>query len=297
MKSYILEATERRGIGGEFVGIARTIAHKFDVPVEWLLAALSWETGRYHAYNPDKLWDNVIHDWIDPADYHGSTPVDLLCWAHNKKDWGFGLIGFTPLPPYPTGAQMPDDLDIRAKLRMTPVEQLKKYVEDYFRTRIARFSIPTPFATIEDFYCVVYAPGMSGKPDSYSVTWQGTSYNKGTQMDIFRGRLREYDYPKKANDASGTDDNPSDSMAEGPWDMPDFMKWTPGRRRVQTTAIGVNVRSSPGMRFPVVRTVMVVGARFACLDVVTGDSVNGNTDWFKVGPSEFISGTLIAVAD
>ena len=46
-----------------------------------------------------------------------------------------------------------------------------------------------------------------------------------------------------------------------------------------------------------VRTLMVVGARFASLDVVTGDSVNGNTDWFKVGPNEFISGTLLAVSD
>jgi hypothetical protein len=195
-----------------------------------------------------------------------------------------GIMAGMPNPLYWKPGDPLPHADFKAKLRMTPMEQLNTCVEDYFRNNIRAFRVPTPFATIEDFYCVVYSPGMSGKPDSYNATWLGKVYNKGKQMDIYRSQhLKNYDYPKKESDTSE--------------DMPDFMKWTPGRRRVQTTAIGVNVRSGPGTRFPVVRTLMAVGARFALLDVVTGESVNGNTDWFKVGPNEFISGTVMAMAD
>lgn len=301
-KSFTGEALAVTHCGSDFVNTSRIIAHKFDVPVEWLLAAMSWETTQYTAYDPVKLWvPGAVpgKKWIEPAEYHGEFPTDLLHWAHNAGDWGFGLVGFTPWPIihinplyWKVGDKLPDP-GAQAKLRMTPLEQLKNSVEDYFRTNIRRFSIPTPFVTIEDFYCVVYSPGMSGKPDSFTVTWDHKPYNKGTQMNIFRGWLRGYDYPKKADDTSGGADD------QQPWDMPDWMKWTPGTKWgwVKTTRIGVNIRSGPGMRFTVVRTLMGVGVRFACLDIVTGDSVNGNTDWFKVGPSEFISGTMIAVSD
>ena len=308
MKNFVTEASGKRIIGGgELVNVSKPIAQKFDVPVEWLLAAMSWETTQYSSYDPDKLWvPGAIpgKNWIDPADFHGTFPTDLLHWAHNSGDWGFGLVGFTPWPlvhinplRWKPGDKLPDPAS-QAKLRMTPLEQLKNCVEDYFRTNIRRFSIPTPFATIEDFYCVVYSPGMSGKSDSYNVQWAGRTYNKGTQMNIFRRWLSGYEYPKKASETPAIVDDSSNG--QGPWDMPAWMMWAPGSKWqgwIKTKAIGANVRSGPGTRFPVVRTLLTAGSRFACLDVVTGDIVNGNTDWFKIGPNEFISGTLIAISD
>lgn len=228
MKSFISEATGHSNIGGAFVGIATTIAHKFDVPVEWLLAAMSWETGQYDAYDPIKLFVPGVdprpkHNWIDPSEFHGAFPTDLLHWARNIGDWGFGLVGFTQAPPYtanPRNWKPGDNLplaDFQAKLRMTPMEQLSTQVEAYFRNNISRFKVPTPFATIEDFYCVVYAPGISGKPDSHTWQYLGTTYNKGKQMGIYRNFLSGYDYPKKANDTPDIGILGKWDIEIGPW--------------------------------------------------------------------------------
>jgi len=52
----------------------------FGVPVEWLLAAMSWETSQYKAYH---------------AGNGGSAPHR----STNTSDAGGGLIGFTPFTP------------------------------------------------------------------------------------------------------------------------------------------------------------------------------------------------------
>jgi hypothetical protein len=186
------------------------------------------------------------------------------------------------------------------------VQQLDD-VEGYYRNWMATLHIDK-FRSPIDFYLVTRGPGGLKKEnynnDDYPMGMVQNPITKVRYMSKL-GEVRTaywnimngfYGWTKDKYPGKG--DAPDESSgAEGPWDMPDFMKWTPGRRRVQTTAVGVNVRSGPGVRFPVVRTLMAVGARFALLDVVAGDSVNGNTDWFKVGPNEFISGTLMAVSD
>ena len=123
----------------------------FGVPVEWLLAAMSWETSQYKA---------------DHAGNGGSAPHR----STNTSDAGGGLIGFTPFTPA-----------IAAK---DPIGQLDD-VQIYFQNTIKHFRIPTPLATPEDFYSVVYAPGISGKPDNYTWQYMGKTYTKKTQLNIY----------------------------------------------------------------------------------------------------------------
>ena len=80
MKSFIQEAEQVSGFGHEFVVKARTVAAMFGVPVEWLHAAMSWETSQYKA---------------DHAGNGGSAPHR----STNTSDAGGGLIGFTPFTP------------------------------------------------------------------------------------------------------------------------------------------------------------------------------------------------------
>ena len=81
MKSFLQEAEQVSGFGHEFVVKARTVAAMFGVPVEWLLAAMSWETSQYKAYHAGNggsapHWSTNIRrgrgiDWI-----HSLYPCD-----------------------------------------------------------------------------------------------------------------------------------------------------------------------------------------------------------------------------
>jgi hypothetical protein len=250
MKSFIHEAEQAKGVGPEFVVKARTIADKFDVPVEWLLAAMSWETTQYTAYNPEKL-TNGFH------------------WARNTSDGGGGLVGFTPFPS-----------NIAAK---TPVEQLDD-VEIYFRNTIKHFKIPSPFASPEDFYCVVYALGISGKPDSYTWTYLGKTYTKKTQLDIYRGFLGRYDMPATGDDLQGTEGS--------------FLWWAPGQTKkvgwAATTDANVPVRSGPGRSYDVVTWLPLSGTRVQVLDqTLAADIIDGNAKWDRIS-SGYVTDTQIA---
>jgi len=246
MKSFIHEAEQAKGVGPEFVVKSRTIAHKFDIPVEWLLAAMSWETTQYAAYHPD-----------------------TGRWARNTSDAGGGLVGFTPFSP--------------ALAAKTPVEQLDD-VEIYLRNTIKRFKIPTPFASAEDFYCVVYAPGISGKPDSYTWDYLGTTYTKKKQLDIYRGFLSRYDRPQTGDELDGTEDS--------------FLWWAPGQTKkvgwAATTEGSVPVRSGPARSFGVVNWLPLSGTRVQVLDqTLSGDIIDGNAKWDRVSGG-YISDTQIA---
>jgi hypothetical protein len=241
MLSLIHEAEQDPNIGPQFVGIARTIAHKFGVPVEWLLAGMSWETSHYKAYNPNKVWDRNQKKWIDPGDYHGDIPVDEMHWARNTHDGGGGLVGFTPLG--------------RAKALKNPLQQLTD-VEEYLRTRIRDFRVPTPFASPEDFYCVIYAPGISGKPDSYSWVYQGKTYSKKTQMDIYRNQKKQVGWAK-------------------------------------ITDVAADIRSGPGRSYGVVGCVLR-DTRVQILDqTLSGDIIDGNAKWDRIARG-FISDSQVA---
>lgn len=246
MLSFIHEAEQATGVGPQFVIKARTIADKFDVPVEWLLAAMSWETTQYKAYH-----------------------ADTGHWARNTSDAGGGLVGFTPFSPA-----------LQAK---TPVQQLDD-VEIYLRNIIKAYKIPTPFATPEDFYCVIYAPGISGKPDTYTWPYLGKTYTKKTQMDIYRGFLNRYDMPKTGDDLQGTEDS--------------FLWWAPGQKKqvgwAKTTDGNVPVYAGPGRSNPVVSWLPLTGTRVQVLDQErSGDIIDGNATWDRI-PAGYISDTQIA---
>jgi hypothetical protein len=246
MLSLIHEAEQARGVGPEFVMKARTIADKFDIPVEWLLAAMSWETTQYKAYHPE-----------------------TGTWARNTLDGGGGLIGFTPFSP--------------TLAKMTPAEQID-HVEPYLRKTIKDYKIPTPFASPEDFYCVIYAPGISGKPDTYTWSYKGQTYVKKDRMDIYRRHLAKYDMPQTGDDLDGTPDS--------------FLWWAPGQKKqvgsAKTTDSNVPVYAGPSRSYNVVSWLPMSGTGVQVLDQIrSGDIIDGNAIWDRI-PAGYISDTQIA---
>ncbi len=92
-------------------------------------------------------------------------------------------------------------------------------VQIYFQNTIKHFRIPTPLATPEDFYSVVYAPGISGKPDNYTWQYMGKTYTKKTQLNIYSNFLKGYDMPDPpgADEILGLDGS--------------FLWWAPGQKK------------------------------------------------------------------
>jgi hypothetical protein len=249
MPSFISEAEQKQGFGHEFVAKSRTVAHKFDIPVEWLLAAMSWETTQYIAYHPD-----------------------TGTWGTNTSDAGGGLIGFTPF-----------SADLK---KMTPIEQLD-HVGPYLQRVIKNFKIATPFESPEEFYCVIYAPGIRGKPESYTWQYLGKTYTKKTQMDIYRGFLGRYQMPQTGDDMD--EDDTSDGS---------FLWWAPGQKKrigwAKTTDANVQVYSGPGRTNSVVAMLALLGTRVQVLDQIqSGDIIDGNAVWDRI-PAGYVSDSQIA---
>jgi hypothetical protein len=251
MQSLIHEAEQADGFGREFVIKARTVAHKFEIPVEWLLAAMSWETTQYAAYHPK-----------------------TGAWGTNATDAGGGLIGFTPFSA--------------ALKAMTPLQQLD-HVEPYLKNTIKNFKIATPFESPEEFYCVIYAPGIRGKPESYTWSYMGTTYVKKTQMDIYRKKhLAKYDMPKTGDDLDDAGDGTDGS----------FLWWAPGQKKqigwAKTTDGNVPVYSGPGRSNGVVSFLPLSGTRVQVLDQEqSGDIIDGNAKWDRIAKG-YVSDSQIA---
>jgi hypothetical protein len=144
----IHETEQADWFGAEFVARARTVADLYGVPVEWLLAAISWETGGYKSYQgPDKI-----------------SPSSGLHWSVNASDKGGGLFGFP-------------NLASRADKDWTPVQQLdsvRVYIHNWMNTlKIDSFPSPT------DFYVLVRGPYALMK-DNYD----NDEYNMGAGLTL-----------------------------------------------------------------------------------------------------------------
>jgi hypothetical protein len=103
--SLLLEA--ETAYGASFVPTARVVCARLAIPLDWLLAAIYWETTHFKAHGP--------------------------VWPTNPSDGGGGLIGFTPLRGHPAE-------------HMGPVDQLAE-VETHYRRwmgmlRISAFTTP-----------------------------------------------------------------------------------------------------------------------------------------------------------
>ena len=116
MSEYKNLAKSAPGYGDAFITKAISIAATLGMPVDWLLAIISWETGQFAASGPP---------WT----------------ARNAKDNGGGIIGFT-------------GVDGGGWEQMTPAQQLdllipyfgkwkKEYKIDSFRTPIEAYWIVT----------------------------------------------------------------------------------------------------------------------------------------------------------
>ena len=131
----IHEAEQAKWFGPEFVAKSRTVASLFGVPVEWLLAAMSWETNGYDTYwGPDKL-----------------DPRSGLHWSvnPNPKDAGGGLFGFPQLASRPYA-------------NWTPLQQLdtvQHYIQGWMK-KVGIESFPSP----ADFYVLVRGPLYGPSP-------------------------------------------------------------------------------------------------------------------------------------
>jgi hypothetical protein len=87
--------------GQDFVPVAEQVCGRLGIPVQWLLAAIYWETTHFKANGPP--------------------------WPRNKSDGGGGLIGFTPLKGHPAENK-------------GPVEQLP-LVEQHYRYWMSKLKI------------------------------------------------------------------------------------------------------------------------------------------------------------
>jgi hypothetical protein len=157
----IHEAEQADWFGAEFVARARMVASLFDVPVEWLLAAISWETGGYESYHgPDKV-----------------SPTSGLHWSVNASDKGGGLFGFPHLAA-------------RADRDWTPVQQLESvrgYIQDWMgKLKIDSFPSPT------DFYVLVRGPYGLMK-DNYD----NDEYDMGAGLSLGDVRRIYWDHVNK----------------------------------------------------------------------------------------------------
>jgi hypothetical protein len=145
--------------GPDFVPKATAIAADLGIPLDWLMAAMYWETGRFTAYHRD-----------NPAGHR---------WSANPKDIGGGLIGFTP----PNNAGLTG-----AAAQKDPVGQLDD-VKQYVINTKSTFRV-TGFASSEEFYLIIRAPGCIGKPDSCDAGGDPRQ-TKGSVLRIYRGFLDE----------------------------------------------------------------------------------------------------------
>jgi hypothetical protein len=92
-----------RAYGPTFVPKAKEVCLRLGIPLDWLLAAMYWETTHFKSKGPP--------------------------WPVNKGDGGGGLIGFTPLKGHPAEFK-------------GPVEQLD-FVEQHYRTWMKKLNIPS----------------------------------------------------------------------------------------------------------------------------------------------------------
>src|SRR5437588_4633540 len=93
--------------GSQFILTARAVSTRLAIPLDWLLAAICWETSQFKATGPP--------------------------WPVNKKDGGGGLIGFTPLKGHPAEFMGPVD----------QLDQVEKHYRKWMTTlRISKFTSP-----------------------------------------------------------------------------------------------------------------------------------------------------------
>jgi hypothetical protein len=148
------EAENAHWFGREFVNKSKTIADRLDVPVDWFLAAMSWETGNYSAYKGDGVFANGIH------------------WAENPdpSDAGGGLFGWRHI-------RARTDLNVK-----NPVQQLDDAAQ-YLQGWIKRLHIPG-FSRPDDFYVLVRGPAGLTQPDNDDFD-MGGGLNQGQVRDIY----------------------------------------------------------------------------------------------------------------
>ena len=139
-------------------------------------------------------------------------------------------------------------------------------------------------ATPEDFYSVVYAPGISGKPDNYTWQYMGKTYTKKTQLNIYSNFLKGYDMPDPpgADEILGLDGS--------------FLWWAPGQKKktgwAKTTEGQVGVR--PGTNVPIIQWLGLSGTRVQVSDQIRGsEMIEGTALWDKVD-SGYVSDSSLA---
>jgi hypothetical protein len=124
---YRSAAESARGYGLEFINSATAAAGAIGMPLDWLLAIISWETGNFKATGPP--WN-----------------------SRNEKDNGGGIIGFT-------GA------DGSAWEQMTPAQQLDLVVR-YFVKWKAEYDISAFRSPIEAYWIVTGPWGLLMNPEA-----------------------------------------------------------------------------------------------------------------------------------
>lgn len=146
MSLYQSLAEKASGYGLEFTNRAMAIAGTLGMPVDWLLAIISWETGKFAATGPP---------WT----------------ARNKRDNGGGIIGFT-------------GVDGGAWEQMTPTQQLDLLVP-YFTKWKTEYGISRFRSPIEAYWIVTGPWGLLMGPEANVGGGRTRQWIVDTMMGVF----------------------------------------------------------------------------------------------------------------
>ncbi|MEW6209062.1 MAG: hypothetical protein AB1631_11895 [Acidobacteriota bacterium] len=254
-----LSSKAETAYGYEFVRVAGEVCTRLGIPLNWLLAAICWETSQFKANGPP--------------------------WPVNKGDGGGGLIGFTPLKGHPAEFK-------------GPVEQLP-LVEQYYRKwmttlKITKFQSPEDLYLIVRGPYGIGKPDsfdMGGginkgqvlkiyrnylaKEGVTSATSEFESALAGEQLSAYEAKSQAGQAGASATAKAGA--QPALATGQAPA-APFRVRKGPAKTR----GTQVRIRTGPGLKNSVVRVLMASGTRINVLDQVRGDNVNGNDIWDKI---------------
>jgi hypothetical protein len=248
-----------RAYGPDFVPKARTVSAMLGVPLDWLLAAICWETAQFKCKGPP--------------------------WPINAGDGGGGLIGFTPLRTHPAALH-------------NPVEQLDD-VQSYFRRLMSYFSVASFQSPEDMYMIIRAPAAIGKADSfPVGGKYPGTKRPmvKGDVNKIYGDFLQREGVSSplgSSQAATGAETAAADAEEGGAAKSPAGRPFVNRIGLAKTTGSEVRVRSGPGLKNSVVRVLMARGSDIHVLGQVRGDNVNGNDLWHKTIDG-YVSDTLVS---
>lgn len=242
----MLLSKAERAYGSQFIMTSRAVCTRLGIPLDWLLAAICWETTQFSATGPT--------------------------WPLNKSDGGGGLIGFTPLRGHPAEF-------------MGPVDQLAEVEKHYRRwmatLRISTFPSPEDLYLIVRGPYGIGQPDTFNMGAGYTKGQVLKIYRDHLSREGVATGSTSASTAGEAEGVpgSGPGRGPEAASSKAPGSPRLFVA---RRGAAKTTGAQVRIRTGPGFGYPTVRFLISIGTPIIVSDQVRGDVVDGNDLWDKI---------------